>query len=499
MYGVILAAGVGSRLRPMTNDKPKCLVTTAGKAIIQYQIDAYKEAGVREIFIIVGYEGEAIKDYCKHIKDISIKIIDNQDYENTNNMYSLYLAREYVDGKPFILNNADLSIDSSIVKKLLSFEASDAVAVDTGIFNDESMKVTVRDNGTISGISKAVAEKDSFACSIDFYKFSGKSSSIFFKKIKEIIEVDKNLKDWTEVAMHKLFSTQEMSFYPCDIAGLDWVEIDNYQDLAISDRKFSNFDKSVKNIDNFLFDLDGTVYLGKDVIPGAVESVNQIRKMGKSVFFFSNNSSKNKKDYVKRLRKIGIDCIDGDIILSTDGLIGYLKENNIEKVHVLGTESLKSTIRDFGFDVDADNPEYVVIGYDTELTYQKLVDACNYINKGVDILATHCDVFCPTENGPVPDVGAMLEMIRLTTGKTAKLIFGKPSVSMLKPLVDNLKIDLTRTVIIGDRLHTDIRMAKEAKCLSLLVLSGETTRDQLETAAIKPDFVLTTVADIFNS
>src|SRR5690606_15301721 len=118
MIGVILAAGVGSRLRPMTNNKPKCLVTTAGKAILQYQIDAYREAGIDQLVIIVGYEGNAIRQYCKHIKDIKITILENSDYEITNNMYSLYLAKNHVEGSPFILNNADLSIDSKIVQKL---------------------------------------------------------------------------------------------------------------------------------------------------------------------------------------------------------------------------------------------------------------------------------------------------------------------------------------------------------------------------------------------
>lgn len=244
MIGVILAAGVGSRLRPMTNDKPKCLVTTAGKAILQYQLDSYKEAGIKELVIVVGYEGQAIKEYCKHIKDFEITIIDNIVYEDTNNMYSLYLAREYLKGKAFILNNADLSVDSALVKNMLNDPRENLVAVDAGLFNDESMKVTLNPESKIIDISKQVTEELSFGCSIDFYKFSVDSSNIFFHEIVKIIEEDNNLKDWTEVAMQRLFKSQELLFEAFDIKGLKWVEIDNYDDLALSDELFSQKKKS---------------------------------------------------------------------------------------------------------------------------------------------------------------------------------------------------------------------------------------------------------------
>ncbi|BCV44432.1 phosphocholine cytidylyltransferase family protein [Shewanella algae] len=239
MIGVILAAGVGSRLRPMTNDKPKCLVSTAGKPILQYQLDTYKEAGIKKLIIVVGYEGKAVKDYLKHNKDFDITIIENEAYEDTNNMYSLYLVREHIRGKAFILNNADLSVDSSLVSRMINDKRTDLVAVDTGLFNEESMKITVNGNNKIVDISKKIMEESSFGCSIDFYKFSAESCEIFLTEIESIIEIDSNLKDWTEVAMQRLFMSQKLVFEPLDIKGLSWVEIDNYEDLALSDEIFS--------------------------------------------------------------------------------------------------------------------------------------------------------------------------------------------------------------------------------------------------------------------
>lgn len=496
MIGIILAAGVGSRLRPMTNAKPKCLVTTAGKAILQYQIDAYKAAGIRDLLIVVGYEGGAIKEYCKHIKDVNIRIVENNDYETTNNMYSLYLAREQAAGRSFILNNADLSVDVDVVKRLLEHESANAVAVDSSLYNEESMKVVVSSDGFVIDISKKIKEHESFACSIDFYKFSSEASLVFFEEITRIVEEEKNLKDWTEVAMQRLFRSQKLKFTPCDIAGLDWVEIDNYEDLALSDRKFSHYDERINNIENILFDLDGTVYVGGQVVDGAPEVIEALQEGGKNVYFLTNNSSKNKSDYVTRLKNIGIKCSESQIVLSTDALVDYLFDQKVEKIHVLGTNSLKKYLMDQGFNIDSANPEYVVIGYDTELSYQKLITACKYINEGTDILATHCDVFCPSEYGPIPDIGSLLEMIRITTGKSPSKVFGKPSFEMISPLIQRFNLDPSKTLIVGDRLHTDIMMAKALPCYGLLVLTGETTRDQLETSEVQPDFVLGSIMDM---
>ena len=158
MIGIILAAGVGSRLRPMTNNKPKCLVKTANKPILQYQLDSYLKAGIRDLVIVVGYESEVIRNYCKHISDFNITIIDNPIYEDSNNMYSLYLVSQLARGKPFILNNSDLSISDEIISLMVNCEDEDCVAMDAGRYNDESMKVSVNDEGYISNISKLIPE-----------------------------------------------------------------------------------------------------------------------------------------------------------------------------------------------------------------------------------------------------------------------------------------------------------------------------------------------------
>jgi choline kinase len=291
MKAVVLAAGVGSRLRPMTNEKPKCLVKTAGKAILQYQLDSYKEAGIVDIAVVVGYEGKAIKEYLKHVKDFNITIIENGDYETTNNMYSLYLAKNFINGEAFILNNADLSIDKNIVSLLVNNKKESLIAVDKGKFNEESMKIEVVE-GKILDISKKIEIDRSYGCSIDFYKISKEASNQLFSYITKVVEVDSNLKDWTEVAIQHLLKTKVIDFEPIDINGSRWVEIDNYEDLAQSDMLFSNYLEWKEEIETYFFDLDGTLYSGNNVFIDAIAKVKEIMLRGREVYFLSNNSSK---------------------------------------------------------------------------------------------------------------------------------------------------------------------------------------------------------------
>lgn len=494
--GVILAAGMGARLRPMTNALPKCLVKTAGKPILQYQIDAYRKAGIKELIIVVGYEGQTIRNYSKHIKDMRITIVENADYEITNNMYSFYLTKDHIGDRPFILNNADLAVAEDIVSIMLGAAARSAVAIDSSQFNEESMKVVVNESGFICDIAKSIPVEESCGCSIDYYKFSREDGQAFIGEVTKIIEVEKNLKDWTEVALQRAFKRQALKFSAIDIVGFDWVEIDNYDDLAISDRKFSDFDRRLADIRTIFMDLDGTVHLGGKVLPGAPEAIDRLRKAGKKVYFLSNNSSQSKTDSVRKLQDLSVAATEDDIVLSTDAVIEYLKESGIEKVYILGTTSMKKAFLDAGFRIEDSDPDYVVVGYDTELDYKKLKAACTYINKGVDIIATHCDAFCPSENGPIPDIGAMIELIRVTTGKSPVKIFGKPDREMVQPILASLAVEPGQVLFVGDRLHTDILMATNVGAQSVLVLTGETSRDMVQHSTIQPTFVLRSIAEM---
>jgi HAD superfamily hydrolase (TIGR01450 family) len=254
--------------------------------------------------------------------------------------------------------------------------------------------------------------------------------------------------------------------------------------------------KKVIDYKHYCFDLDGTVYVGNQQINGATEAIKRLEELGKDIFYVSNNSSKNKADYVERLKNIGIKANEAQIILSTDATINFLKKLDVKKVFVLGTKSLKKMILDADIDLCSHEPEFVVVGYDTELDYTKLIDACRLINGGVDFIATHCDPVCPSEHGPIPDIGLLTQMLEKTTGKSVYRVFGKPSAEVINSLIENKELDRSEVVMIGDRLYTDIQMARNASIDSILVLSGDTSRDEVEHSPTSATYVLKDISRI---
>lgn len=184
------------------------------------------------------------------------------------------------------------------------------------------------------------------------------------------------------------------------------------------------------------------------------------------------------------------------IALSTDSTIRFLNKMGVSKVFVLGTKSLKKMILDANFDICSHNPEFVVIGYDTELEYSKIIDACRLINQGVDFISTHCDLVCPSEHGPIPDVGLLTNMIEKTTGRNVFKVFGKPNPEVIETIMEKYDYSTDEIVMIGDRLYTDIEMANKANVDSILVLSGDTTRDEVENSPESATFVLKDISRI---
>lgn len=489
MKGVILAAGIGSRLRPLTKDKPKCLVKVCSKAILDYQLDAYRAAAIKDIIIVVGYEAQKIIKHCQYINDLNIKIVLNKEYEETNNMYSLYLCKDLLAGKSFVLNNSDVIIDKNVVSKLIESKGSSLIAVDVGTFDKESMKVSIDTNNCLTAISKSIDKSNAYGRSIDFYKFSNESSAALFNNIDCFISVGQR-KEWTEVSLNELMESKKVKFEAVDVSSNKWVEIDNYDDLAEADNTFTLKNKALDSYQYYFIDLDGTIYIGETPIKKSVESINILLKKEKCINFISNNSSKSKKQYTHKLSEMNIECNENNIILPTDSVIAYLKERSLSNIYVLGTQSLNDVMRDHDFNIDSINADIVIVGYDTELTYDKLKIACQLINSGIDYIATHKDIFCPTEYGPIPDVGAILKVLEMTTNVKPLRVFGKPDCHIINSFFNKNKINKRDVLLIGDRLGTDILMANNLGIDSLLVLSGETDRDMLEDSVIQPTFIL---------
>lgn len=232
MKAIILAAGVGSRLRPITNEVPKCLVEVNDKSIIEYQIEGYLEAGINQFIILTGYlDTKLVKFLTRKYPNIDFKFIHNKDYEITNNMFSLYLAKDYV-GDEFVMSNADVVFSKDMVKHLIERKEDSLIAVDKDNYNEESMKIVVENNKVLS-ISKQIEKELSYGTSIDLYKFNKDAKKAMFDEIDRIINGEKNLNSWTEVALNNILDKVE--FNPLNINDRFWYEIDNHEDLKIAE------------------------------------------------------------------------------------------------------------------------------------------------------------------------------------------------------------------------------------------------------------------------
>lgn len=232
MKALILAAGIGSRLKPLTNSIPKSLIKINGKPILFKQIDNLIANGIEEITIVSGYLSNVLEK-AVHENYSNVKIIRNSDYLSTNNMYSAYLAKALFNDS-LLMMNADVFFDSCIIHDLLSSEYDNVIMIDIGKYIEESMKVTYNEK-RITSISKQIKQKDSFGTSIDIYKFSKNGAAFFIKKCQDYIEKDNNCCLWSEVALNDILS--EVDFYPCKVKG-QWCEIDTAEDLFIANKMF---------------------------------------------------------------------------------------------------------------------------------------------------------------------------------------------------------------------------------------------------------------------
>lgn len=239
MKALILAAGMGSRLAPLTNDYPKALVPVNGESIIMKQIDNLHRNGIIDITVVVGYKADMITRAIKE-RYPDIHIIMNKEYSSTNNMYSAYLGVKNmfqdVEFQPFLMMNADVFFDASVIMSLVNDSNSNAIVVDIGKYMEESMKVVEKNNRLVA-ISKQIAPEEALGCSIDVYKFDEEGGKTFFDKCVSYIEIKKEMNLWSEVALNDTLS--EIIFKACPLKGR-WLEIDNYEDLVAAEKLFSD-------------------------------------------------------------------------------------------------------------------------------------------------------------------------------------------------------------------------------------------------------------------
>jgi HAD superfamily hydrolase (TIGR01450 family) len=256
----------------------------------------------------------------------------------------------------------------------------------------------------------------------------------------------------------------------------------------------------------FILDLDGTLYKGTEIFPYTIDFINTLHTTGRTPIYFTNNSSRSTTKYLEKLRGIGISCEPKEIYTSANATIEYLLNHDIKHIFLMATPDLEAEFRENGFVLFNDElslgnddvhlqltgknlPQAVVLAFDKTFTYQKFVIGHELITSGLPFYATHPDTHLPLEGDKMhPDIGTLIEAFYVATGKRPQVI-GKPKKHIYQQLKDRLNCKKEQMVMIGDRLDTDIKGANDFGIMSILVLSGETTRQMVTKRSPQPTMI----------
>lgn len=253
----------------------------------------------------------------------------------------------------------------------------------------------------------------------------------------------------------------------------------------------------LKNITCFALDMDGTVYLADRWIEGAREFLDAVEKAGKQYVFLTNNSSKGPQNYIEKLARMGLYTDESRIVTSGQATIDYLKRKfPNQKVFLLGNEMLKREFEEEGILLDDKEPQVVVTGFDTSLTYEKMCKVCDFVRNGLPYIATHPDFNCPTENGYIPDAGAIHAFIYASAFRYPDHVIGKPSGDIMDYLLRRAGVLKEQTAIVGDRLYTDVAAGVNNGYTGVLVLSGEADMKDVEASDVIPHLIFDSVKEM---
>lgn len=252
---------------------------------------------------------------------------------------------------------------------------------------------------------------------------------------------------------------------------------------------------NLKNKKFFLLDKDGTLSLGDTLLDGTKEFIASLRMNGVHFAVATNNSSKTGKKHLESLNKMGLDFSEENMIVSLDVAIDYLQSQGYQKIFWLANSIVSCHLQNF-FHYEEENPDAILVTFDTELNYNKLIKLTNLLHKDISYYVTHSDIVCPTETHDIPDVGTFMKLMEMTTGRTPDISFGKPSQYYIDYIKKRYNIEESDMVMVGDRLYTDIKLAEGNDITSVLVLSGETSIADYNNSNIDADFVLDNVSSI---
>jgi 4-nitrophenyl phosphatase len=255
--------------------------------------------------------------------------------------------------------------------------------------------------------------------------------------------------------------------------------------------------EKLSTVRGFLLDMDGTFYLGDQLLEGALRFIDLLREQKKEFIFLTNNSSKHRHQYAEKISRLGLPITEESVLTSGEATALYLREKHPgADLFLVGTPSLEDEFRQHGFRLVQQEPQFLVLGFDTTLTYHKLWALCDFVRAGVPYIATHPDFNCPTENGYMPDVGAMIAFVQAATGRQPDLVVGKPNRLIVDAAAVKMNLQVNKLAMIGDRLYTDIALGKTSGIATILVLSGETKMEDLKDSPFQPDYTFQNLAGV---
>jgi arabinose operon protein AraL len=251
----------------------------------------------------------------------------------------------------------------------------------------------------------------------------------------------------------------------------------------------------------WLLDLDGTVYRGEALVPGADAVVAALRAAGRRVAFLSNKPLATRAEYAAKLTRLGIPTAADDVVNSSLVLARHLgRLDPGAPVFVIGEPPLIAELEAHGFEVRPDHRvRWVVIAFDRTFDYAKLNTALQAVRGGARLIATNPDRTCPTEEGEIPDCAGMTAAVEAVTGRSVDVVVGKPSPLILEVALERLGVSAGEAVIVGDRLETDIVMGRRQGLVTVLVLTGVTRGDDPRLAEVAPDLVIRSIAELITS
>jgi len=246
----------------------------------------------------------------------------------------------------------------------------------------------------------------------------------------------------------------------------------------------------LSRVKGFLLDMDGTLYLGERMLEGSLDFLSQVQATGRSALFLTNNSSKSGAMYVEKLHRLGVREPFLQVLTSGQAAARYaLAHYPAGRAFVLGNPLLCEELQAMGVTVGMERPDYVLVGYDTTLTYAKMTQVCDLVRAGLPYIATHPDFNCPTETGFAPDIGAIIAFIEASTGRRPDVVIGKPNAGIVQEALRITGLAPAELAMVGDRLYTDIATGVRFGMTSILVLSGEATQADVDASAVKPDLI----------